>query len=50
MRYRAQYIFCSEKLISPLAGVQEIFSAVATVPWMSTGPEALSPERGGAEQ
>ncbi len=40
MRYRSEYIFCSEKLISPLAEVQEIFSAVAAVPWISAGPEA----------
>lgn len=42
MNYKAEYIFCSEKLISPLAEVQEVFSVVESVRWKPEGVEVVS--------
>jgi len=36
------YIFCTKKLIDPLEEVQEIYSAIKAVPWVSGRVTALS--------
>jgi hypothetical protein len=42
MQYKNEYIFCSEKLISQLDEVQEIFRIVSRVPWSPTKLEVPS--------
>jgi hypothetical protein len=42
MKYEARYIFCSEKLVSQLDEVKEIFDIIGKVPWSSSKVEAIS--------
>jgi hypothetical protein len=42
MLFRAEYIFCTKKLIDPLEEVQEIYSAIRAVPWSSEKVIAIS--------
>lgn len=42
MKYQTQYIFCSEKLISQLDEVKEIYDIVTRVTWTSSRAEVIS--------
>ena len=42
MQFQTEYIFCSQKLISQLDEVKEIFAILSRVPWTSSKAEAIS--------
>lgn len=42
MKYKTEYIFCNERLITPLIEVGEIFRVVSHVPWNPGVAEAVS--------
>lgn len=42
MKYLADYVFCSERLVSQLDEIKEVFEAVERVPWTPSRAEAVS--------